>query len=158
MITIDQLRKSLSTLLIVCLLLVSSVFIEGISKPVSANPLTQNVKSSDTENAGYGGFYRNMQEGKQRDKKGTDALDPGSSAAEKMDAKQNYLENSDNDSQVNQRSEKETISDNSNVIQKVADNVREKLNLDEPIPQSTKDFLNDVQQKVDDVVAPITGQ
>jgi len=158
MITIDQLRRSLSTLLIVCLLLVSSVFIEGIVKPAVANPLTQNVKSSDTGSAGYGGFYRNMQEGKQEYKKATDALDPGSSAAEKMDAKRNYLQNSENNSQVHQRSAKETISDNSNVIQKVADNVREKLNLDEPVPQSTKDFLSDVQQKVDDVVAPITGQ
>ena len=158
MIMIEQLRKSLSTLLIVCLLIVSIVFIEGISKPVSANPLTQNVKSSDTPSAGYGGFYRNMQEGKQEHKNGTEALDTGASAAEKMDAKRNYLENSNNNSQVNQRPAKETIGDNSNVIQRVADNVREKLNLDEPVPQSTKDFLDDVKQTVDDVVAPITGQ
>lgn len=158
MVTVGQLRKSLTTLLIVFLLLVGSVFIKGISKPGLANPLTQNVKSSETGNAGYGGFYRNLQEGKQEYKSGTDALDPGSSAAEKMDAKRNYLENSKNNSQVNQRSIKETISDDSNVIQRAADNVREKLNLDEPVPQSTKDFLNDVQQKVDDVVAPITGQ
>jgi hypothetical protein len=33
-------------------------------------------------------------------------------------------------------------------FQRVTDNVREKLNLDEPVPQSTKDFLNDVRDSV----------
>lgn len=91
MITIGQLRKSLSTLFIVCLLLVGSVFIEDISTPALANSLTQSAASSDTTSTGRGGFYRNRQEGEQAYKKATDALDPGVSAAEKMDAKQNYI-------------------------------------------------------------------
>lgn len=33
-------------------------------------------------------------------------------------------------------------------LQQAADSVREKLNLDEPIPQTTKDFLSNVQEKV----------
>lgn len=32
-----------------------------------------------------------------------------------------------------------------NALKRAADNVREKLNLDEPLPQSTKDFLNDIK-------------
>jgi hypothetical protein len=36
------------------------------------------------------------------------------------------------------------------------ENVKEKLNLDEPVPQSTKDFLNSVQQKAEDTVEPLT--
>lgn len=37
-----------------------------------------------------------------------------------------------------------------------ADNIREKLNLDEPLPKSTKDFLNQVEGKVEQVTKPIT--
>lgn len=33
-------------------------------------------------------------------------------------------------------------------FQRTADDVREKLNLDEPVPQSTKEFINDVKEKV----------
>jgi ABC-type dipeptide/oligopeptide/nickel transport system permease component len=42
-------------------------------------------------------------------------------------------------------------------LKETADNVREKLNLDEPIPESTKEFLNSVQEKVEETVEPITG-
>ncbi|MEX0269587.1 hypothetical protein AB3R30_10620 [Leptolyngbyaceae cyanobacterium UHCC 1019] len=140
------------------MLLLSSVLIKSFSEPALANFLVQNAESSETGNAGYNGFYRNLQEGKQKYNSRTKALDTGSSAAEIMEAKQNYLKDSQNNSQMAQRSTKETIGDNSNGIQKAADTIRKKLNLDEPVPQSTKDFLNDVQQKVDDIVAPIAGQ
>jgi hypothetical protein len=35
--------------------------------------------------------------------------------------------------------------DTKNALERAADNVRDKLNLDEPLPQSTKDFLNDIK-------------
>lgn len=38
-----------------------------------------------------------------------------------------------------------------------AENIKEKLNLDEPVPQATKDFLHSTQQKVEETVEPITG-
>ncbi|WP_311381504.1 hypothetical protein ACOWPH_25950 [Anabaena sp. PCC 7938] len=37
------------------------------------------------------------------------------------------------------------------------DNIKEKLNLDESIPESTREFLDDVQTNVEKSVEPITG-
>lgn len=42
-------------------------------------------------------------------------------------------------------------------LKELGDTVRERLNLDEPIPQSTRDFLGDVEQRVDQTVDPIIG-
>jgi hypothetical protein len=38
-----------------------------------------------------------------------------------------------------------------------ADNVREKLNLDQPTPEGTKEFLDSAQTKVEKAVEPLTG-
>jgi hypothetical protein len=38
-----------------------------------------------------------------------------------------------------------------------ADNIREKLNLDEPVPESTREFLEDVRTNVERSIEPITG-
>ncbi|MFB2976655.1 hypothetical protein [Microseira sp. BLCC-F43] len=48
----------------------------------------------------------------------------------------------------------ETIKDK---IEAATENVVEKLNLNEPLPESTKEFLSDVESKVDETVEPITG-
>jgi uncharacterized protein YjbJ (UPF0337 family) len=45
-----------------------------------------------------------------------------------------------------------------NPLQSIADNVREKLNLDEPLPESTKEFLDSTQKRVEKAVEPITGR
>lgn len=37
------------------------------------------------------------------------------------------------------------------------DNIREKLNLDEPLPRSTKNFLQSTKEKAEDTIKPITG-
>ncbi|MBW4569600.1 MAG: hypothetical protein KME31_16705 [Tolypothrix carrinoi HA7290-LM1] len=44
-----------------------------------------------------------------------------------------------------------------NPLQSIADNVRQKLNLDEPLPESTKEFLGSTQKRVEKAVEPITG-
>jgi hypothetical protein len=44
-----------------------------------------------------------------------------------------------------------------NPLQKIADNVRQKLNLDEPLPESTKEFLDSTEKRVEKAVEPITG-
>lgn len=46
------------------------------------------------------------------------------------------------------------IENSQDKIKSAADNVREKLNLDEPLPPSTKKFFNQVQDKVEDLVEP----
>ncbi|BAZ68335.1 MAG: hypothetical protein KME28_09140 [Pelatocladus maniniholoensis HA4357-MV3] len=54
----------------------------------------------------------------------------------------------------NEKSMADNAKDN---LKNTADNIREKLNLDEPLPQSTKDFLNSTQEKTEDLVEPITN-
>jgi hypothetical protein len=41
-------------------------------------------------------------------------------------------------------------------LRETADNFREKLNLDEPVPESTKEFLEDVHTNVEKTIEPIT--
>lgn len=43
-------------------------------------------------------------------------------------------------------------------LEDISDNVREKLNLDQPVPDSTKRFLRNTQEKFEDTVEPITGK
>ncbi len=43
-------------------------------------------------------------------------------------------------------------------LESAKENVVEKLNLNEPLPESTKEFLSDVESKVDETVEPITGE
>lgn len=50
----------------------------------------------------------------------------------------------DNSDGIKQASQAATES-TKNALERATDNVREKLNLDEPVPQSTKDFLNSVK-------------
>ncbi len=47
--------------------------------------------------------------------------------------------------------------DSKNPLQSIVDNVREKLNLDEPLPESTKEFLDSTEKRVEKAVEPITG-
>lgn len=46
-------------------------------------------------------------------------------------------------------------------LKETADNIKEKLNLDEPIPDGTKEFLEDVrtnvEKSVEPILEPITG-
>lgn len=44
-----------------------------------------------------------------------------------------------------------------NNLKSTVDNVREKLNLDEPVPQSTKDFLQSTKERVGEAVESLTG-
>ncbi|BAY22062.1 hypothetical protein NIES2100_18250 [Calothrix sp. NIES-2100] len=46
------------------------------------------------------------------------------------------------------------IENSQNKLGKAANNIREKLNLDEDTPRATKDFVNSVKNKVGDVVNP----
>jgi len=47
--------------------------------------------------------------------------------------------------------------DSKNPLKSFAENVKEKLNLDEPVPESTKEFLDSTEERVEKVVEPITG-
>ena len=47
--------------------------------------------------------------------------------------------------------------DSKNPLKSFAENIKEKLNLDEPVPESTKEFLDSTEERVEKVVEPITG-
>ncbi|MBD2692232.1 hypothetical protein [Anabaena catenula] len=42
-------------------------------------------------------------------------------------------------------------------LKETAENIKERLNLDEPVPDATKEFLEDVKTNVEKTVEPITG-
>lgn len=48
------------------------------------------------------------------------------------------------------------IKNNQNPLKSAADNIREKLNLDEETPRSTKEFLKSTKNKVEETVQPLT--
>ncbi|MBW4449935.1 MAG: hypothetical protein KME38_24625 [Spirirestis rafaelensis WJT71-NPBG6] len=54
--------------------------------------------------------------------------------------------------------DKELVDNAKNNLKDIGDNIREKLNLDEPLPQSTKEFLNSSEKKLEDTIEPITGK
>lgn len=62
--------------------------------------------------------------------------------------------------QVDRTATKAVKSDNGLVekIKETAETVREKLNLDEPIDPGTKDFLNSTEERIEEVVKPVTGK
>lgn len=43
-------------------------------------------------------------------------------------------------------------------LKETKDTIVEKLNLNEPLPESTKDFLRSTEDKINDTVEPITGK
>ncbi|MCC5647189.1 hypothetical protein LC607_30625 [Nostoc sp. CHAB 5824] len=45
-----------------------------------------------------------------------------------------------------------------NKLKSAADNIRQKLNLDEDTPRSTKEFLKSTKNKVEETVKPLAGQ
>lgn len=61
--------------------------------------------------------------------------------------------NEDNYSKGNKLSE-----DSKNPLKEAVENVREKLNLDEELPRSTKEFLKSSEKKVEKTVEPVTGR
>ncbi|NDJ18500.1 hypothetical protein [Myxacorys almedinensis] len=50
------------------------------------------------------------------------------------------------------------VSHTQNKLEEFAENVKEKLNLDEPIPQSTKDFGNDLKSKANETLGRSKGE
>jgi hypothetical protein len=62
----------------------------------------------------------------------------------------------DNGDRDRLRNDNKLVERSRNNLKDTADNVREKLNLDEPI-EGTKDFLKSTQKKVEETVKPLTS-
>lgn len=58
---------------------------------------------------------------------------------------QSYKKELRDDTAYTKQAAKKATAKSKNALERAANNVRDKLNLDEPVPQSTKDFLNDIK-------------
>lgn len=47
--------------------------------------------------------------------------------------------------------DKQLVDNAKNNLEDIGENIREKLNLDEPLPESTKEFLNSIKEKADPI-------
>jgi hypothetical protein len=56
------------------------------------------------------------------------------------------------------KNEKQMAENAKTGLKGAVENIKEKLNLDEPVPQSTKDFLKSTERRVENTVKPLTGE
>ena len=123
MIHITQLRKHFSAFLVAVVLLLGSLFVGDFQTGAIAAPLTPEAAAYEIDQAAS-----------------------PDEARSKLEAKaQGYKKELREDSAYTKQTAKKATDQAKNAIERAADNVREKLNLDEPLPQSTKDFLNDIK-------------
>jgi hypothetical protein len=116
----NRLRKVLSIFLIAVALLFSSLLTSGSGVQALAKPLTPEAAAYEIDHA-----------------------DSAETAGRKIQAEsENHKKEITNGPAPAKDGAKDAVESTGNALQRVADNVREKLNLDEPVPQSTKDFLN----------------
>ncbi|MBD2034633.1 hypothetical protein H6F86_20250 [Phormidium sp. FACHB-592] len=123
MIYIAQLRKSFSAFLVAVVLLLGSLFVGDLQTAAIAAPLTPEAAAYEIDQA----------------------TSPDEAHSRLEDKAKSYKKELKEDSAYTKQAAKKATGQAKNAIERTADNVREKLNLDEPLPQSTKDFLNDIK-------------
>jgi len=122
-IHITQLRKHFSAFLVAVVLLLGSLFVGDFQTGAIAAPLTPEAAAYKIDQS--------------------DSLQEAHSRLE--DKAKSYKKELREDSAYTKQAAKNATDTTKNALERAADNVREKLNLDEPLPQSTKDFLNDIK-------------
>ncbi len=122
MICITQLRKHFSALVAVVLLL-SALFVGDLQTTAIAAPLTPEAAAYEIDQS----------------------ASPGEAHSRLEDKAKSYKKDLRKDSAYTKQTAQKATEHAKNAIERAADNVRDKLNLDEPLPQSTKDFLNDIK-------------
>lgn len=83
---------------------------------------------------------------------------PQQAGAELKQRAQDYKAELKEDARYTKDVAKDVTEGTQSKLEQAFETVKEKLNLDEPLPESTKEFLGDVEEKVDETVAPITGE
>ncbi len=119
---ISQWRSFFSACLLAVALCFSTAFVGNFSSAAIAYPLTPEVTAYEI----------------------AQASSPDEAKANLEQKTKSYKKELRDDSAYTKKATKEAVSSTKNALERSADNVRDKLNLDEPLPQSTKDFLNDV--------------
>ncbi len=105
----------------------------------SLNSSTQNSSSSGTVTTPEGAYYKATPD---------DSIHNGINGQ----ANKNRSVFDASDATKNQGGEK-----SENPLKEAIDTVREKLNLDEELPRSTKEFLKETEERVEETVEPVTG-
>ncbi len=104
----------------------------------SLNSSTQNSSSSGTVTTPEGAYYK---------------ATPDDSIHNRINEQNKNRSVFDaSDATKNQGGEK-----SGNPFKEAVDTVREKLNLDEELPRSTKEFLKETEERVEETVEPVTG-
>ncbi|PSB26701.1 hypothetical protein [Stenomitos frigidus] len=120
---VTQLRKCFSAFLIAAMLLLGPLAIGDFQRTAIAAPLPPEAATYEIDQANS----------------------PQDAHARLQQKAADYKEElQDNSAYTKQATEKATA-ETKNAFKRAADDVRDKLNLDEPVPQSTKDFLNDIK-------------
>ena len=82
--------------------------------------------------------------------------DSAAEAGERLQAQaKDYKQELKEDSNYTAKAVGKAAEDSKNGLEKAVDTVVEKLNLNEPLPESTKEFLGEVEENVDKVVEPV---
>ncbi|MBW4469909.1 MAG: hypothetical protein KME45_05835 [Stenomitos rutilans HA7619-LM2] len=123
MIRVTQLRKHLSAVLVAVVLLLGSIGLFAFQPAAIAAPLTPEAAAYEIDQANS----------------------PDEAHARVEQKAQNYKKELRDDSAYTKQAARNATANTKNALERAADNVRDKLNLDEPVPQSTKDFLNDIK-------------
>ncbi|HEY9884379.1 MAG TPA: hypothetical protein V6C98_12295 [Thermosynechococcaceae cyanobacterium] len=123
MIHITQLRKHFSAFLVAVVLLLGSLFVGDLQTGAIAAPLTPEAAAYEIDQSDS----------------------PQEAHSRLEDKAKSYKKELREDSAYTKQAAKNATDTTKNALERAADNVREKLNLDEPLPQSTKDFLNDIK-------------
>ncbi len=87
------------------------------------------------------------------------ALDSSEKARnhQSLDTTKDVYHGDDEGTSVSDRRD-ESMRNTGNKLKDIAETVKEKLNLDEPIPESTREFLKDAENTVDNTVGKVSGE
>jgi membrane-bound lytic murein transglycosylase len=121
-IRISQLRSYISAFFLAVVLLFGSLALERSTMAIAA-PLTPEAAAYEIDQANS----------------------PEEANSRVQQKAQSYKKELREDTAYTKQAAKQATTKTKNALERAADNVRDKLNLDEPVPQSTKDFLNDIK-------------
>lgn len=135
MIQIKYLKPIISTLILSIALFVGILFSGNVTFSAAAAPVTPETAQYEIDRS----------------------HSPAQAGEAIKNRAQNYKQELDQEANYTKKGARIAADKTGNKLEEIADTVREKLNLDEPLPQSTKDFLGDVKEGFDDAVSPVTG-
>jgi hypothetical protein len=154
----SQLRKTLTILLTSALLVIGMFFSTGLDSLAAITPPEAQKIINDADSPQEAGAR--LRQSDSSDKvRNREPLDTAKEVTDRIgantpDRREPLIRDTQNKLKDAANNVKGTLDvDNTqNKLKGAAENIKEKLNLDEPIPQSTKDFGNDVKNSVNNAL------